>query len=164
MNADDLLRCASNEYAARAASAEDLIQRQESDLFQLLAATVSGSNTLVGSADDRFRTEISSDDLVRSPEALALGKRIFFRWSIAFHSFVCDSGGEDKELRTELASAIFGKGGGAAAIIAGSLVAAFGLSPAIAALVAALLLKLIVAPAADELCSTWTKLNESKSS
>jgi hypothetical protein len=51
--------------------------------------------------------------------------------------------------------AIFSKEGGGIALLAGGLVAAFGLSPAIAAIVAALLVKLIIAPTAAEVCAEW---------
>jgi hypothetical protein len=52
-------------------------------------------------------------------------------------------------------NAIFSKHGGGVALLAGGLVAVFGLSPAIAAVVAALLVKIIIAPTANEICSTW---------
>jgi len=58
-------------------------------------------------------------------------------------------------LRHRLMSALTGREGGAPALLAGTLVAAFGLSPAVAALVAALLMKLVIAPAKDELCQSW---------
>jgi len=53
--------------------------------------------------------------------------------------------------------AIFSKEGGGVALLAGGLVAAFGFSPAIAAVVAALLVKLIIAPTAAEVCAEWSK-------
>jgi hypothetical protein len=36
-------------------------------------------------------------------------------------------------------------------------VAVFGVSPAVAAVIAALLIKIVVAPAADEICQCWAK-------
>ena len=71
------------------------------------------------------------------------------------HDFLCTSGGEEQDLRRRLMSALTGRDGGAPALLAGTLVAAFGVSPAVAALVAALLMKLVIAPAKDELCQSW---------
>jgi precorrin-3B methylase len=71
------------------------------------------------------------------------------------HAFLCDPGAEDRQLRDRMLNAILAKDGGGVAVVAGGLVAAFGMSPAVAAIVAALAVKLIVAPAAKELCKTW---------
>lgn len=152
MSTDDLLRRAADNHIANAAGVDQLLRKKPEDLFDMLATEISKPG-------NQFRTNFSSDDLVRSPDVRSLGKRIFMRWSVTLHAFVCKSDGEDKELRAKLVNAIVGKGGGAAAIIAGSLVAAFGLSPAVAALVAALLLQLFIIPAGKELCATWEQFN-----
>ena len=52
-------------------------------------------------------------------------------------------------------SAIVGKDTGATALIAAFLLTSFGLPDTIAAVIAALLIKLIVAPATDEICKAW---------
>jgi hypothetical protein len=98
----------------------------------------------------------SSDDLVRSGAAVALGKKIFTRWSKAFHDFLCAPSQDDKDLRDRVLQAIFDKKTGGTAIVAGALVAAFALSPITAGLIAALIMRLIVAPAADGICEAWT--------
>jgi hypothetical protein len=131
-----------------------LVDKPEGDLYALLASRVSETDSGVGGADDRFRTEYDPDDLERGPAA-DLGKRIFVRCSRAAHQFCCTPGTEDKELRDQMLKAIFSKEGGGIALLAGGLVAAFGLSPAIAAIVAALLVKLIIAPTAAEVCAEW---------
>jgi hypothetical protein len=154
MSADDLLRSLAEKNAGEASRVASLISRPENDLYALLASRVSDPGAAVGSADDRFRTAYDIDDLERGPAA-ELGKRIFGRCSRAAHDFCCSSGADDKKLRDQMLNAIFSKDSGGVALLAGGLVAAFGLSPAIAAVVAALLVKIIVAPAAEELCSTW---------
>jgi hypothetical protein len=72
------------------------------------------------------------------------------------HQFCCVPDKEELDVRAKLLAGLTGKEGGAA-VIAGMLVATFGASPAVAAIVAALLLKIVVAPALDEVCQAWRK-------
>jgi hypothetical protein len=53
--------------------------------------------------------------------------------------------------------AIIGKEGGLAALTAGTLVATFGVAPAVAVVVAAILLKVVFEPAGDEICKEWAR-------
>jgi hypothetical protein len=98
---------------------------------------------------------IDRDGLPRDSAAIAVGRRILARWSRTMHDFLCKSGGDEEDLRERLFNAITGRDGGATALLAGTLVAAFGASPGVAAIVAALLMKLVIAPAQDELCQAW---------
>ena len=54
-------------------------------------------------------------------------------------------------------TAISAKAGGGTALVAAVLVGYFGVYPSVAAVIAALLIKLIVAPAAEEACQTWQR-------
>lgn len=154
MSADDLLRSYSQENASSAGRVSSLVGKPEGDLYALLASRASMQDAGSVDLDDRFRTSYDTDELNRGP-AIELGKRIFARCSRAAHDFCCNPSGEDKELRDKMLNAIFSKEGGGVALLAGGLVAAIGLSPAVAALVAALLVKLIIAPTAAEVCSAW---------
>jgi hypothetical protein len=58
-------------------------------------------------------------------------------------------------MQQALMKALTSKETGAVGVIAGSLVALFGMAPSAAAIVAALLVKLIVVPAAEVLCEQW---------
>lgn len=162
MKADELLRQSAGEQGARIADLEGLADRPTDELFGLIYVRAVQS-TASGSVGGPLRMQPAADDAVRSGEATAVGRRIFMRWSRALHDFVCVPQQEDADLRAQLVSAIVGKGGGAGALVAGTLVASFGLSPAVAAVVAALMLKLIVAPAAEELCATWQAYNSAAS-
>jgi len=154
MSSDDLLRSLAEKHAGEASRVSSLVSKPENELYALLASRALEPDSGVGSADDRFRTVYDVDDLQRGP-AVELGKRIFTRCSRATHDFCCAPGDEDKKLRDQMLNAIFSKDGGGVALLAGGLVAAFGLSPAIAALVAALLVKIIIAPTTAEICSAW---------
>lgn len=158
MKADEILRQSASEQSTRIAALEKLAERPTDELFGLLyvrAVQSTTSNPMGGP----LQMQPLAENAVRSGEAAAVGRRIFMRWSRTLHAFVCAPGPEDAELRAKLVHAIVGKGGGATAIVAGTLVASFGLSPAVAALLSALMLKLIVAPAAEELCASWQSYN-----
>jgi hypothetical protein len=140
-----------------AAQHQDVIvslqNNREPDLLAALAQSVQeaadGSGRII-------RIEpIDVDRLPRDSVSVALGRRILARWSRTMHDFLCKSGGEEEDLRERLMSALTNRDGGAVALLAGALVAAFGVSPAVAALVAALLMKLVIGPAKDELCQSW---------
>jgi hypothetical protein len=131
-----------------------LLQRSdEPDLLAALALRV--RETAAGSVEVTRMSVIELDQLPRDASTIALGRRILARWSHAMHDFLCKSDGDDDDLRSQLMGVITGGSGGAAALMAGTLVAAFGASPAVAAIVAALLMKTIVVPAKDEICAYW---------
>jgi hypothetical protein len=132
---------------------------KEPDLLAALAQRV--QDTADGSAGIARMAAIDLDRLPRDSATIAVGRRILARWSRTMHDFLCTSGGDEEDLRQRLMKAITGRDGGATALLAGTLVAAFGASPAVAALVAALLMKLVIAPATDELCSSWAASLES---
>ena len=151
MSSDDLLRSRAN-AAAQATDVTDIALAQSEDtLYALLAANLLDG----GAADHRTRSAFDTDDLMRSEATVQLGRRVFARWSRALHDFLCTPGAEDQQLRERLLNAIFARDGGGVAIVSGGLVAAFGLSPGVAAIVATLVVKLVVAPAQGELCEAW---------
>jgi hypothetical protein len=149
----DLLQAAERIAAQNQAVVVSLQNSTEPDLFAALAQRVQEATQ--GSSGIARMTAIDLDRLPRDSATVALGRRILARWSRATYDFLCKSGGSDDDLRHRLMSALTGREGGAPALLAGTLVAAFGLSPAVAALVAALLMKLVIAPAKDELCQSW---------
>ncbi len=96
------------------------------------------------------------DDEYRGP-AEELGQKIFSRWSERLHQLVCEPVEEDEAVRDQLTTAIFTKGGGAAALVAGLLVSSFSVSPPLAAAISALLFRIVIDPAGEELCNHWAK-------
>jgi hypothetical protein len=149
----DLIQAAERIATENSTAVAALQQSSEPDLLAALAQRVQEATS--GSVTIARMTPIDPDRLPRDSATLAIGRRIFQRWSRATHDFLCNSGGADEDLRERLISAITGRDGGATALLAGALVVAFGASPAVAAIVAALLMKLVVAPAKDELCASW---------
>lgn len=143
---DSLVRSTA-EQTLRSSATGKLAALDENGLYELLARRALPKSP--GGIDAQFRSRPHGDG-----ELAEFGKRLFYRWSKALHEFVCSSSEGDKELQDSVRKA-FGLKEGGAAMIGGVLVAAFGLQPAIAAVIAALLLRIVVAPAKEELCATW---------
>ncbi len=82
-----------------------------------------------------------------------LGRRIYKRVEAQLYAVMCGADGKDAKLRDA-----FGLGGNAvtAAIVA-VLTGSFGLAPAIAAVVAALLIRVVLKPAYDTTCEFWAE-------
>jgi hypothetical protein len=151
MTEDDLFR--STEVSAQASreSLNRLTVRSESDLYAALAASVrdeanarrksmtpspdavNRSRSRANTVDEIFKIRINVDDLLRDRESVALGERIFRRWSLVLHDFLCNPANDDKELRQRVMSAIVGKDTGATAFISAFLVTSFALSIPVAA-------------------------------
>lgn len=144
----------------------ELAQRPAEELFAALAAAADPESRALedSSVTDRdqmtrssapllFEVRVNRDLLTRGD--IGLGQRIFQRWNAVLHDFICRNDKADRDLRNKVLGAIAGKGGGGVALVAALLVSSFGMGPATAALVAALLIKLVVAPAADEVCRAW---------
>ena len=134
------------------ASLDALSRLGNADLFEALALKVQEAATTSASIAT-FDAKFDSDLLTRGPMA-EVGKRIFQRWSRTLHDFVCKPNSEDAGLRDKLIKSLTGKDGGMA-VLAGILVATFGASPAVAALLAALFVRLFAQPAAEEICKAW---------
>lgn len=152
---EELLRSVEGAAGRASKITASLEKMTDSDLFAALGQRLSdsGNSGRVASLDK----SVQVDDLVRGSAMEELGRRVFRRWNLALHEFVCKSQGEDQDLRQRILHALSGKDGGAVALIAGILVAAFGASPAIAAIVATLLVRLFLNPTKDAVCEYWSE-------
>jgi hypothetical protein len=156
VTADELLERYAESWAKDAASVTNLTNvPTNQELFALLAARASDPQEAFGTPGDRFGTKFDPAILPKGPSVFEVGRRIFLRQAAALHRFLCAPDEEDKELRNRIKAALVSRDVGAVAIIAGSLVAAFGMGAAAAAIVAALLVRIIVVPTADALCEVW---------
>lgn len=123
------------------------------DLYAALGAEVSAAAKGSGEVA-RFAVTVDRDQLVRGSMS-ELGERIFKRWSRTLHGFLCEPSGEDADLRSQVLSALASRDVSASALVAGLLVGTFGIAPAIATLIAALVVQLFVKPVTDEICKYW---------
>jgi hypothetical protein len=92
------------------------------------------------------------------PDALAalreFGARYFASVSEQVYGLICGSDADDAGLRNKLLS-VFTDKSTFAALLAGIIVTQIGLAPALAAVVAALVVKLFAAPAYSIMCDMW---------
>jgi hypothetical protein len=148
------------EYAAQnatdAGGVDELRKIDDPDtLFSLLATRVTSPTAMFATPGDRYGTKFDVGEVTRSGPMVELGKRIFFRCSDALHDFLCKANSDDKQLQQSLIKALVGKEVGSVGIIAGGLVVLFGMAPAAAAVVAAILVQVVVAPTVNVLCEEW---------
>jgi hypothetical protein len=131
----------------------NLQDMKTADLYAALGAEISGAAQ--GSAEiSRFAVTVDPNQLDRGVFS-DIGERLFKRWNQSLHDFLCKPSDEDKDLRGKVLAALASKDISASCLIIGVLVGTFGVAPAIATLVAALVVQLVVKPAADEICKYW---------
>jgi hypothetical protein len=156
-DAGDLLAQHAESWSKEVKPAHDLMKAGDQELFALLAARASDPQEAFGTPGDRFGTRYDPATLPKGPSVFELGRRIFLRCADALRTFLCAPNDDDKELRDRIKSALVARDASAIAIIAGGLVAAFGMGAAAAAVVATLLLRIIVVPTVNVLCEEWDK-------
>jgi hypothetical protein len=157
LSTDDIVRSAiANSEQAQGSLHVLLRLENKEDLYVLLGQRVQAATR--GATDTAsFDMPFDPDNFQRSSSLRELGHRIFRRWSRTLHEFVCNPTSADKDIRDRLWTAITSKESSLVALTAGVLVATFGVSPAVAAVVAALLVRVVFNPATDEVCRYWSE-------
>lgn len=137
-------------------AAADLIESDEDQLLEQLGIrikAIESSPTVAGS----FDPHVTHDSVAMGPlDAMReLGLRIFNRWEREAYGLACGTDAEDTEDRKKILTA-FGLGASAVAgALAATMVSWFALAPAIAAVIAALIIKRFFRPVAEEFCAVW---------
>jgi len=134
---------------------QNLLQSDEDQLFEELGMrtqAITQDITMAGS----FEPHLVYDAADMGPQEVlgAIGRRLFRRWNKEAYKLLCGDDSDDKEKRTELASAI-GAGDVAVAAALTSVLVSIGAAPALAAIIAAIVVKKFFAPAYDEFCGIW---------
>jgi hypothetical protein len=135
---------------------EDLLQADESQLYEELAIRVKGMQSDPGKAGS-FAPDVTYDaaDMGALDDLRAFGTAFFKRLNVSAFNLICGVEAEDAEERQTVLDS-FGLGKEAvAAAIAGLLVAQLGLAPAVAAVVAALVIKHVFRNAHEAMCEVW---------
>jgi hypothetical protein len=106
-----------------------------------------------GKADDPFlNPEYDSTHMGLLGDLRAAGRRVMSRWNRELYRLICASDGEED--REKLLSALnLGEGATIAAVT--SMLVALNAPAAIAAAAAAVIVKVFIWPARDELCAVW---------
>ena len=133
----------------------DLLEADEDTLYEQLgirATSLADAPQLAGD----FAAAATYNAVVMGPldTVRDLGKRIFDRWNREAYGLVCSGGGDAKDRKAILDS--IGVGQTAfAALLASTIVTTFGLAPAIASVIAAIVVKRFFRPAYEEFCEVW---------
>jgi hypothetical protein len=133
-----------------------LIQSDESQLYEQLgirASAIERRPELAGS----FDPPVTFDEVAMGPldSVRELGLRIFRRWESSAYGLACGQGADDEDDRKSLTDTFGVNSTTVAAFMAALLVSHFGLAPAIAAVIAAIIVKRFFRPAYEEFCAVW---------
>jgi hypothetical protein len=135
-----------------------LLKADENQLYEQLglrAKAIEQDPSKAGSFDPSVVYDQAEMGL--KEDILELGQRLFRRWNAEAYQLVCGSDAKDTKDRKNLTKAIGVSDVAVAAVLSGMLVTNFGLAPAIAAVVAALVVKRFCRPAYEEFCQVWKK-------
>jgi hypothetical protein len=135
-----------------------LIESDEPQLYEQLGirvAAIEQRPEIAGS----FDPSIVFDEVAMGPldSVRELGRRIFQRWERSAFDLVCGTILTDEGDRKSLADAFGINSTAAAALMATLLVSQFGVAPAIAAVIAAIIVKRFFRPAYQEFCTFWSE-------
>lgn len=120
----------------------------------LRAASMSKSASIAGELNPAVSED--AEHLGTTEDLLELGTRIFRRVEREIHGMVCGGAAEDKGDRESILKAT-GSDVALGTALYAALTASLGLAPAVATVVAALLIKRIFAPAGEEICKFWAE-------
>ncbi len=137
---------------------QNYLQCDDMQLYEqigILSRAIGRDPALAGSVEpsvvyDRAEMGLKEDVLV-------LGQRVYRRWNREAYDLLCSSTTTGEIDRRELANAFGISDVAVAAILAGLIVTNFGLAPAIATVIAALVVKRFMRPAYEEFCEVWSK-------
>ncbi len=135
---------------------DSLLQSDESQLYEELAIRLKAMGSDPAKSGS-FAPAVTYDAATMGflDDLRDFGKRFMERMNVSFYNLVCGKQGEDVKERKKVAEA-FGIGKTeVAAVLAGLLVSEFGLAPAIAAVVASLIIKLFFRNAYEAMCEVW---------
>ena len=147
-----------NQSNQNEAAIADLLQSDEQQLYAQLAVrtrAMTQNPSVAGSFAPDITTDVTQmglgEDLVQA------GKRLFNRTVVQAYVLVCGHDPDDEAERKNVRDA-FGLGDVAiTTALAGLFTAQLGLAPAVAGVVAALILKRFAPMAYNELCQVWEK-------
>lgn len=130
-----------------------LMQSDEDQLYEELGMRAKGLAQDPSKAGF-FAPQITYNMKAMGPmdEIRKFGRRLFNRWLVEAYKLLCGSELANKEDRQELVKAVAADSTTFGAVVSALLISQLGLAPAIAAVVAALLVKRFFNPAYEEFC------------
>lgn len=133
----------------------NLIEVDDDTLLEQLG--IRATAVTLGAQDMGYGAEPTYDVHVMGPmdNVRALGRRVFDRWNRELYKVMCGSETGDANDRESLLKAIGASDVALAAAMTAFLVGSFAMAPAIATVIAALVVKRIVGPAGEVVCKFW---------
>jgi hypothetical protein len=133
-----------------------LLQASEGQLYEQLgirAKALAHDPAIAGS----FDPQVSYDGAQMGPldDVREFGQRLFRRWNQEAYKLICGGDIDDADDRKKLLAAFGGGDVAVGAVLAGLFVQYLGMAPALAGVVAALVLKHFFRPAFGEFCGLW---------
>lgn len=140
----------------------------EFDNTQLILHLGMSIQSISEDLESQTRGSVDSIDLIpheitrANEDTFNFGQRLFKRLNASSYELLCKDPFDDGETLQKLSKALTESTATAASFLAPVLVANLGLAPAVAAILATLIVKTISSAIADEICATWkTSLEES---
>lgn len=137
---------------------QKLLKADENQLYEQLGIRAKAiAEDLTKSSS--FEPQVTYDEaqMGLKEDVLEFGQRLFRRWNAEAYKLICGSDPEDEKDREGLVTAFGINDEAVAAGLAALLVTHLGLIPAVAAVVAALVVKRFFRPAHAEFCQVWKK-------
>ena len=129
-----------------------LLELDEESLEAQLGLQVQG--TAKGLTLDSIDIDVATRGAI-NPEVLATGQQLLKRLSVGLYDLMCNPLGSDPETEKVLDEVINQNYVKAAGMLAPLLVSGLGLAPAIATLIATLVIKKIATSGSQEICKVW---------
>lgn len=140
-------------------AAKKLLEADKENLYEEIAIRTKTMLKDPTTAGSFAKIQLDEREMKGMKEALQdLGKRIFQRWNVEAHNLFCGTDPNTKKNKAELKKAFGISGDAQVAVVASMttlLVMNFSIAPAIAAAIAALIVKLFFRPAYEEFCKFW---------
>ena len=144
-------------YSEAEAAIAPLLGAEEDQLYAELgirAKALSADPSTAGSFDPDVTYDAAEMGVM--DDVRALGKKVFKRCNRELNGLVCGDDPDDAEDRAQLTSALGLGEPAVAAALAGLLVSSLGLAPAIAGVVAVIVVRRFFNPAMEQFCTAWT--------
>lgn len=141
--------------AARAA-VSDLHAMSEDDLYRLVAVRVKAIERDPSTAGS-FAPKVRAAEMGIAPaDLLSFGKTTFARIGVAGHALVCGAGADQGYHLQRLLSTFNTDVNTVTAAVAGLLIAQLAIAPAVASVVATLVIGKVAPSSVDALCRVWS--------
>ncbi|HET9768980.1 MAG TPA: hypothetical protein VFS60_19195 [Thermoanaerobaculia bacterium] len=139
-------------------ASERLLRADEPQLYEELAMRLKAIQA-EPSAAGQFDLHPTYEEAAMGPkdELRELGRRLWQRWQVETYNLFCGSSTGDAKDRRQLIDAIGVGEVAVAGALASLLVAHLAMAPAIATVIAALVVKRFFRPGYEELCAYWSK-------